>query len=112
MAKYDDNEYEVVWEPIDDNSEIMNIPLEQIGMYYNGIISKYKKMIGKTDQEIKLDFEGLNPRLYKFTDYCASGSISDYFALDHKSTVRDCIAFLKNLNDLASELLKKLSLFK
>ena len=60
-------EYDVVWETINDDSDLMDIKMGLREKYYNLVVDKYRRMTGKTEAEAAYDFEVLHPELHTFT---------------------------------------------
>jgi len=58
-------EYDVVWEPIDENHELVDLDHRGYSLYYDIMKKKYKEITGKTDDEIKYDFEFKYPEFYR-----------------------------------------------
>lgn len=59
-------EYDIVWEPIDEKHEIMNVKKKDLVVYYNSIKERYKIVTGRTDSEIECDFTS---RYSSFNDF-------------------------------------------
>ena len=72
-----EEEYDIVWEPIDDSSDLLDISLKAIEKYYKYVKNKYQEKTGISNEELDYEFASKNPGL--------SGFIS--FVLDHHQTL-------------------------
>ena len=89
----EDEEYDIVWEPIDENHEIMKVKKRDIDVYYASVKDKYKMMTGRTDNEIEVDFTSRYSSLADFISFikneCVSGTWERLFNID--LTVKEII---------------------
>ena len=65
----EEEEFDVVWEPIDENHDIMKVKKKDIDVYYASVKDGYKMMTGRTDNEIEVDFTSRYSSLADFISF-------------------------------------------
>ena len=91
--KEEEAEYDVIWEPIDENHEFMKVKKKYIGVYYESLKDKYKKTTGRTDNEIQVDFTSRYSSLGDFVNFIKHDKNNYKEMFDSDASVMDVINY-------------------